>query len=157
MKPATGNLKSEPAIIAELGARHFGAKHSVPWLQCARDYGLIRQYIDLVAKGFSNTSERSGGKGYDLPNNARAGILVSFPEAGSFTLNCLPEHGLQADEFLLMTIRSHDQFNTTIYGLDDRYRGIYNERRVLLMNPEDMEERRIGPEEVVDLSSSYHE
>ncbi len=156
LKPAAGNLKSEPELIAELGARHFGAKHSVPWLQCAQDYGLIRKYIDLVAKGFSNTSERSKGKGYDLPNNARAGDFSKLPGGrAKFTVNSLPDHGLAADEFLLMTIRSHDQFNTTIYGLDDRYRGIYNERRVLLMNPEDMRELGIDEQQVVNLSSTY--
>jgi len=54
------------------------------------------------------------------------------------TLNKLPDHRLQENEFMLMTIRSHDQFNTTIYGLDDRYRGVYNERRVLFMNKQDI-------------------
>ena len=55
------------------------------------------------------------------------------------TINKLPQHHLNSDEYMLMTIRSHDQFNTTIYGMDDRYRGVYNERRVLFMNPKDMD------------------
>jgi anaerobic selenocysteine-containing dehydrogenase len=71
------------------------------------------------------------------------------------TINALPDHDLAEDEFMLMTIRSHDQFNTTIYGLDDRYRGVYNERRVLFMNPKDMEASNYKKMEVVDIHSHY--
>ncbi|MBT8264796.1 MAG: hypothetical protein KJN75_05625, partial [Muriicola sp.] len=71
------------------------------------------------------------------------------------TVNELPAHRLQRDEFMLMTIRSHDQFNTTIYGLDDRYRGVYNERRVLFMNPKDMAQLGVQQATIVDLSSTY--
>jgi len=71
------------------------------------------------------------------------------------TINKLPDHQLQKDEFMLMTIRSHDQFNTTIYGLDDRYRGVYNERRVIFMNTEDMAKRNLKQFEIVNLTSTY--
>ena len=72
------------------------------------------------------------------------------------TLNQLPEVVLGKDELLLMTIRSHDQFNTTIYGLHDRYRGIHNERRVIFLNPVDMEKRGIEKRQVLNLISRYH-
>ncbi|MGB5481538.1 MAG: molybdopterin dinucleotide binding domain-containing protein, partial [Eudoraea sp.] len=70
-------------------------------------------------------------------------------------INRLPEHNLEADEYMLMTIRSHDQFNTTIYGMDDRYRGVYNERRIVFMNPEDMAKNSLEKLDVVNLSSTY--
>ena len=71
------------------------------------------------------------------------------------TINKLPDHSLADDELMLMTIRSHDQFNTTIYGLDDRYRGVYNERRVLFMSKEDMETRHLEKLDVVNITSTY--
>jgi anaerobic selenocysteine-containing dehydrogenase len=70
-------------------------------------------------------------------------------------LNGLPDHNLQENEFMLMTIRSHDQFNTTIYGLDDRYRGVYNERRVLFINKQDMITQGLNKMDIVDISSYY--
>src|SRR5690606_16863916 len=103
----------------------------VDWKAMGEDYGLIRKYIDKVIKGFENTSERSKDSGYYLPNNVRKLDFSKLPHGrAKITINELPDHKLEKDEFLLMTIRSHDQFNTTIYGLNDRYRGIYNERRV---------------------------
>jgi anaerobic selenocysteine-containing dehydrogenase len=91
-----------------------------------------------------------------LRNNAREGNFSKLPNGkAKITVNPLPDHVLRADEFILMTIRSHDQFNTTIYGMDDRYRGIYNERRVLFMNPADIKLLGFEKEEIVDLSSNY--
>jgi len=72
-----------------------------------------------------------------------------------FSVCDLPEHALDSDEYMLMTIRSHDQYNTTIYGLDDRYRGIYNERRVILMNRSDMADRGFKDRDLVNLNSTY--
>jgi anaerobic selenocysteine-containing dehydrogenase len=71
------------------------------------------------------------------------------------TINTLPDHGLKMNEFLLMTIRSHDQFNTTIYGLNDRYRGVHNERRVVFMNQDDMEQHQLKKLDIVNLHSKY--
>ncbi len=110
----------------------------------------------MVARGFERTVERSVGVGYYLPNNAREGDFSGLPNGrAKITINQMPDHRLEEDEFLLMTIRSHDQFNTTIYGLDDRYRGVYNERRVLFMSRKDMERLDVQAEEVVNLSSTY--
>ena len=67
----------------------------------------------------------------------------------------MPEHDLKLEEFLLMTIRSHDQFNTTIYGLDDRYRGVYNERRVVFMNEKDMQRLNLKKLDMIHLTSEY--
>jgi len=69
----------------------------------------------------------------------------------------LPDHKLEKDEFIMTTVRSHDQFNTTIYGLHDRYRGIHNERRVVMMNEEDMQQAGFAKYEVVDIISRFND
>ncbi|MBC2840529.1 FdhF/YdeP family oxidoreductase [Robiginitalea sp. SC105] len=156
LKPAAAGLKSEPRLICELAIVCLGKDHPVPWREFGNDYDKIRRAIDRVAKGFVDTSSRSEGPGYYLPNNARERDFSSLPGGRArFTCNELPDHRLGPGELLLMTIRSHDQFNTTIYGLDDRYRGIYNERRVLLMHPQDMEARGLKPGDTIRISSDY--
>lgn len=155
-RPISGNLKSEPDIIAELGHHHFGENHPVPWKKMGTDYTLIREAIDNIAKGFKNTEQQSKDSGYYLPNSARAMDFSGLPNGkAQFTVNPLPEHELKANEFLLMTIRSHDQFNTTIYGMDDRYRGVYGTRRVLMMNEKDMAENNIRQGTKVNVLSHY--
>ncbi|WP_026915825.1 FdhF/YdeP family oxidoreductase [Christiangramia portivictoriae] len=156
LKPASSNIMSEPEIIGNLAHTYFKGDHAVAWKDMGEDYELIREKIDLVAKGFEKTSERSKGFGYYLPNNARRRDFSMLPNGkAQITLNKLPDHDLEEDELMLMTIRSHDQFNTTIYGLDDRYRGVYNERRVIFMNEQDMQKRNLKKFEIVNLSSTY--
>jgi anaerobic selenocysteine-containing dehydrogenase len=94
--------------------------------------------------------------GFYLPNGPREGRFPTPSAKAHFTVHPIPSHELQADELVMMTIRSHDQFNTTIYGLDDRYRGIFNERRVVLMNAHDIEELGFKAGEVVDLVGVYN-
>tara|TARA_R110000796_G_scaffold37722_4_gene95322 strand:+ start:223304 stop:225607 length:2304 start_codon:yes stop_codon:yes gene_type:complete len=156
LKPASENIKSEPDIIAELADAYFKGNHSVDWKALGADYNLIREKIDLVAKGFERTTEQSKGVGYYLPNNIRNLDFSMLPNGkAQLTINKVPDHNLNKDEYMLMTIRSHDQFNTTIYGLDDRYRGIYNERRVVFMNKEDMQNCGFKKLDVVNLKSCY--
>ncbi|NNK75709.1 MAG: FdhF/YdeP family oxidoreductase, partial [Maribacter sp.] len=156
LKPASEHIKSEPELIAALADTYFEGKHSMNWKAMGEDYELIRAQIDKVIKGFSSTSENSKGSGYYLPNNVRDLDFSMLPNGkAQLTLNALPDHKLQENEFMLMTIRSHDQFNTTIYGLDDRYRGVYNERRVLFINAEDMKKQELNKMDVVDISSFY--
>ena len=120
------------------------------------EYAIIRNHIEKIIPGFENFNQRvAGGKEFYLPNNARE---LDFSEIGGkakFTV-----HGLSAKEageksLLLMTIRSHDQYNTTIYGLDDRYRGRKKRRRVVFLNEEDMRELGIEKEQPVDLTSHF--
>lgn len=155
LKPASDNVRSEPQIIAELADAYF-ENHPLDWKAMGEDYEIIRNYIDLVAKGFEDTAKKSEGHGYYLPNNVRNLDFSMLPEGkAQLTINKLPEHVLAPDELMLMTIRSHDQFNTTIYGLDDRYRGVYNERRVVFMNQKDMDARGLKKLDVVNLTSTY--
>jgi len=156
LKPASDKIKSEPELIAELAHTFFEGKHAMDWRCLGQDYGLIREKIDLVVKGFENTEARSIGAGYYLPNNVRELDFSKLPNGkAQLTINKVPNHQLNANEYMLMTMRSHDQFNTTIYGLDDRYRGVYNERRVLFMNSEDMETAHLKRLDIVDITSVY--
>ena len=156
LKPASETIMSEPEIIANLGHTLFGQEHPMNWKSLGEDYELIRKRIDQVAKGFNDTEERSKGAGYYLPNNVRELDFSMLPNGkAQFTINKLPEHTLAKDEYMLMTIRSHDQFNTTIYGLDDRYRGVYNARRVVFMNIDDMKAIGVNKLDIVDITSTY--
>lgn len=156
LKPASDTIKSEPDIIAQLADTFFEGNHSMDWKALGENYDLIREKIDRVVKGFKDTETRSKGAGYYLPNNVRDLDFSKLPNGkAQLTINKIPKHDLKPDEYMLMTIRSHDQFNTTIYGLDDRYRGVYNERRILFMNPDDMKAADLNKLDVVNMTSTY--
>lgn len=157
LPPASEHLLSEPVIVARMAHATLGNAVPVDWLALGEDYALIREKISRVVQGFEayNTRIEQPG-GFYLPNHARNGDFSSLPHGRAQLSICpLPEHDLAPGEFLLMSIRSHDQFNTTIYGLHDRYRGIFNERRVLFMHPEDMAAHALEPKSLVDISSHY--
>lgn len=154
--PASDQLMSEPEIVAQIGKATFGEDGPVNWQELGHDYDLIRETIAKVISGFDDYQSRSAGKGFDLPNNARVADFSALPEEKAQFSICQPSAiSLAEDQFLLMTIRSHDQFNTTIYGMDDRYRGIYNARRIILMNPEDMQKKEWEKGMIVDIISEY--
>ncbi len=156
LKPASNKIMSEPEIVANLAHAYFKGNHPVDWIAMGDDYSLIRDKIDKVAKGFDSTEQRIKNSGYYLPNNVRNLDFSMLPNGkAQLTINSLSELRTKEDEFVLMTIRSHDQFNTTIYGLDDRYRGVYNERRVVFMNPKDIKKLGLKDLEVVDMTSHY--
>ena len=145
LRPASDSLKSEPAIVAELARATLGGKSRVPWADLVADYDRIRDRIERVIPGFDRFNERIREPGgFRLPNAARDRRFDTADGRAHFTVNPLTKRRLAPGEFLLMTIRSHDQFNTTIYGLDDLYRGIEGARDVLFMNAGDM--RRDGLE-----------
>ena len=90
-----------------------------------------------------------------MPNTARERNFAPTGGKAKFTIHPIPQVNLQAGELLMMTIRSHDQFNTTVYDLNDRYRGIYNGRRIIFMNPDDMAEQHLADGDMVDIISHY--
>jgi molybdopterin-dependent oxidoreductase alpha subunit len=157
LPPASEHLMSEPEIVSRIAYHTLGDKHPVNWLELGSDYALVRDKISQVINGFESYNQRiKKDRGFYLPNNAREADFSKLPNGkAKFSVCSLPEHKLEKQDFLLMTIRSHDQFNTTIYGLDDRYRGVYNERRVVFMHPADMEEYGLKKLDPVDLSSHY--
>ncbi|PYS90880.1 MAG: hypothetical protein DMF64_13830 [Acidobacteria bacterium] len=156
LAPASEHLLSEPLIVARLATATLGARSSVDWLSLGADYDRIRAAIERVVPGFQDYNRRVRAPGgFYLPNAARERVFKTASGKAQFTIHQLPRHELAPGQFLMLTMRSHDQFNTTIYGLDDRYRGVFNERRVVLLNPEDMKEAGLKAQQVVDLVSHF--
>ncbi len=156
LPPASDNLKSEPEIVGSIANAYFNGNHPVDWKNLSADYELLREKMGTVLTGFKDMNDKSKGGGFYLPNNVRELDFSKLPnQKAQFSVCGLPEHKLSSGEFILMTIRSHDQFNTTIYGLNDRYRGVHNERRVVFMNPRDMEKFKLNKLDVVNLISTY--
>ena len=123
----------------------------------ADDYTLIRRHIERVVPGFEAFEERiKRPGGFQLPNGPRDSR--TFPTdtgRAHFTANALTSVDVRAGHLLLQTIRSHDQFNTTVYGLDDRYRGVHGGRRVVFVNADDLDELGFGDGDLVDLVSVW--
>ncbi|CAN5539106.1 FdhF/YdeP family oxidoreductase [soil metagenome] len=157
LNPISEHLLSEPVIVAKLAVTFFGDKSLVPWKSYLLHYDTIRSHIEKTIPGFNdyNTRVRRTG-GFYLPNGSREGTFNTLSGTAEFNVADVIEQKIEDDEFIMMTIRSHDQFNTTIYGLDDRYRGIFNERRIIMMNPKDIYKAGLSPGEVVDLYN-FHE
>ncbi|HYH85059.1 MAG TPA: hypothetical protein VEX60_06215, partial [Pyrinomonadaceae bacterium] len=156
LQPASPHLLSEPAIVARLARATLGERSAIEWERLVEDYDRVRDLIERVIPGFEDYNRRVRVPGgFYLPNLAREGVFKTSTDRANFTVHPLPRHELAPGQFLMMTMRSHDQFNTTIYGLDDRYRGVYNERRVVFLNPEDVKEQRLSAGQVVDLVSHF--
>ncbi|HEX7262353.1 MAG TPA: FdhF/YdeP family oxidoreductase [Luteolibacter sp.] len=156
LAPASPHLLSEVEIIARLGETFFGPDHGVKWTWFAEDYDRIRDLIERVVPGFHQFNHRvSEPGGFYLPNPAKDRVWetpngkANFSEADPDVFE--PAEG----RLVLQTIRSHDQFNTTIYGNNDRYRGIGNARRIVFVNPHDLLDRGIKPGGDVDLTSYW--
>ncbi|GAB1308841.1 FdhF/YdeP family oxidoreductase [Urechidicola sp. KH5] len=153
--PRSEYLLSEPHIIAKLAANTVG-NSIVNWKELIEDYSKIRDLIGTSVKGFEDFNERlKTEKILELPNGPRIGEFTNDIGKARFTVNKLSEHQLKEDELMMMTIRSHDQFNTTVYGLDDRYRGIYGTRMVVLMNTEDINKYKLDVGTPITLSNNY--
>lgn len=148
-------LLSEPSIVASLGKATLGS-NNVDWDAMIADYDNIRDAIAATIPGFDNFNEKvRNPAGFYLPNGSRDRKFSTLTGKAKFTVNNINDTSIDKDKFMMMTIRTHDQYNTTIYGMDDRYRGVFNERRVILMNPRDMEEHGFIKEQVVDLVSHF--
>jgi molybdopterin-dependent oxidoreductase alpha subunit len=155
MAPASEQLYSEVKIVTEL-AKATLFNSSFDWDGVANEYDRVRDLIEQTIPGFKNFNARLRKPGgFYLPNAARDRKFDTASAKAHFTINQLAEHNLADDEFLMMTIRSHDQFNTTIYGLHDRYRGIHNGRRVVFINPQDMSNHKLIKGDRVDISCQY--
>ena len=158
LRPASKELKSEVEIIAGLAEAVLGSGHPVPWREFSKDYGAIRSRIERVVAGFEGYSARAKEPGgFYLPNSAKERIWETPGLRAVFGTGPINVFETQKGRLILQTLRSHDQFNTTIYGNNDRYRGIANGRRIIMVNPEDLIERGIRPGGKVDITSYWED
>jgi len=156
LKPPSSHLKSEPAIVAGLANATLGRRSKVQWDHLIANYDHIRDAIERTIPGFEDYNRRiREPNGFYLPNGARRQEFKTTDGKAHLTINELPELTISEGNYVMMTIRSHDQYNTTIYGLNDRYRGVFNERRVVLMNERDMNEAGLKFKDVVHLTSHF--
>jgi molybdopterin-dependent oxidoreductase alpha subunit len=156
LKPVSDTLLSEPAIVCKMAMATLGNRSNTRWQSYMDNYDLIRDDIEKTIPGFENYNERIRiPGGFYLPNCNRDGEFATTSAKANFNIAMAERNELKENELMMMTIRSHDQFNTTIYGLNDRYRGIYNERRVILMNASDIERLHCKEGESVDLYNHH--
>jgi molybdopterin-dependent oxidoreductase alpha subunit len=160
--PASPHLMSEVLIVARLAAATLNGRSKTPWMWLAADYDRIRDKIAAVFEDFAdfNSKVKVPG-GFHLRNTAAERLWVTATKKANFSVHAvpidLPIHRAKRERsepvFNLSTMRSHDQYNTTIYGMNDRYRGVFGERRVLFVNREDIAQLGMQAGEWVDLRS----
>ena len=172
--PASAELRSEVAIVCGIAMAVFGAgpvsdppsgvaaelkervKERPSWPTFAGNYDLIRDRIARVVPGFEDYNRRIREGVFYLPNAPRDAREWCTPtKRAHFTVAPIPRRALAAGEFVMMTIRTHDQFNTTVYGLDDRYRGVFGGRRVVFMHEEDIRAAGLMQGQLVDLTNRF--
>ena len=155
LEPASPHLLSEVAIVARLGRALLG--DSLGWARFEDSYSAVREHISAVVPGFADFEARVAEPGgFTLPHPPRDAL--TFPTASGrarFTANAIDLIDVPPGRLLLQTVRSHDQYNTTIYGLDDRYRGVHGGRRVVFVHPDDLSVLAIADGSTVDLVSEW--
>jgi len=155
-KPAHPKLYSEAAIVARLAQEVLGPENPVSWCWLVENYDRIRDLIERTIPGFESFNERVRKPGgFLLYNSARDRKFNTESGKAHFTINPAPDLSLPEGCFRMMTMRSHDQYNTTVYGNDDRYRGVRGGRRVVFMNEHDMADAGIEPQMLVDLENDH--
>ena len=157
LKAASPHLRSEPWIVARLASTVLDDGRD--WMALADNYDLIRDMMSNALAGFENYNERvRTPNGFYLPNPPRDSRTFNTANSkANFITHSLPDVTIDDDKFVMMTIRSHDQYNTTIYDLHDRYRGIHGNRRVVLMNANDMIERGWKSRHIIDIVSHFED
>lgn len=154
LDPVSDNLVNETQIVCRMAMATLGERSVINWQRYHDSYDAVRNDIEQCIPGFEDYNVRVRQKGgFYLPNAARDKQYFSKELGGRapFTLTDIPDNTLAPDEYMMATTRTHDQFNTTIYGLDDRYRGIKNERRVVFMNQNDIDKAGFKAGDKVDL------
>ncbi|WP_447642795.1 MULTISPECIES: FdhF/YdeP family oxidoreductase [Chitinophagaceae] len=154
LKAVSDNLINETQIVCRMAMATLGERSVVNWQRYHDSYDAVRDDIEQCIPGFENYNVRVRQKGgFYLPNAARdeQRFAKQYDYKAPFTLTEIPDNTLADDEYMMATTRTHDQFNTTIYGLDDRYRGIHNGRRVIFMNEKDIAKAGFKDGDKVDL------
>ena len=156
LPPASPELRSEPAIVAGIAMATLGSRAGVDWQGMIDNYDRVREHIEHVVPGFTQYNQRVREPGgFYLPNGPREGTFTTPSQRAQFTVHPIPRRSLKDGQLLLTTLRSHDQFNTTIYGENDRYRGVFGGRRVVFLNADDMKAMGIAAQQPVDLVSHF--
>lgn len=158
LEPVSDHLLAEPVLLARIAEAVFGPDHIVDWKSMAEDYDVIRDHISRVIPGTEDFNRRVRDKyGFVLPNSPRDERSFGTVEGrAQFTTRDLEYLVPPEGHLVLQTMRSHDQYNTTFYGLDDRYRGISGGRRVILINPADLAPAGVEDGELVDVISVFN-
>ncbi|EFK36179.1 Formate dehydrogenase H [Chryseobacterium gleum] len=154
LDPISKHLINETHVACRMAKAVLGERSVVDWDKFINSYDAVRNDIEQCIPGFENYNERVVQKGgFYLPNGPRDGKFNSefYPGKAAFNITAVPDNSLAEDEYLMGTTRTHDQFNTVVYGLNDRYRGIFNERRVVMMNEKDIEKAGLKEGDHVDL------
>jgi molybdopterin-dependent oxidoreductase alpha subunit len=155
LPPSFATQKSEIAIVAGMASATLDNK-DIDWYHYANDYNVIRSTMAEIIPAFKDIDNlKPNSQGVYSENPLRNRVFKTNDGKAQFSNYPLEKIATEQGELLLMTIRSHDQFNTSIFGLNDRYRGISNERRVIFMNSDDMAYRNILPEQIVSITSNY--
>ncbi|NUW00005.1 FdhF/YdeP family oxidoreductase [Streptomyces sp. CAI 127] len=158
LPPASPHLLSEVAIIARLARLTLGEEPEIPWELFEADYGTVRDRISRVVPGFEDFNARVAVPGgFTLPNPVNQGVFPTPSGKAVFTCNDFTMPQVPEGHLLLQTLRSHDQWNTVWYAPNDRYRGIHDARRVVLVNPADLAELGLADRDTVDLVSVWHD
>ncbi|OZD18182.1 hypothetical protein CH253_17000 [Rhodococcus sp. 06-156-3C] len=157
LTPSSRHMRSEVAIVCGIAESLFGPEHSVPWTAFAGDYDLIRDSISRVVPGFEDFNTKVRRKeGFGLPHPPRdSRTFHTHTRKANFAVNDLVWLPVPTGHLMLQTMRSHDQYNTTIYGLDDRYRGVKGGRRVLFINTRDIDTLGFRDGDHIDLISEW--
>jgi len=159
--PLSTEQRSETAIVCGIADAVLGKRY-LDWMALADDYNLIRDHIEATIPGFSDFNQRCDIKGGFYLGNAAAELKFNTPSGkANFSAAPLPERVTPVEHenapFTLQTLRSHDQYNTTIYGLDDRYRGVYGQREVLFIHPQDLADLGFNDGELVEIETLWND
>jgi molybdopterin-dependent oxidoreductase alpha subunit len=156
LAPAAPSLRSEVAVVAGLARAVLGPASRVPWEDLSADYRRIRERIARVVPGFERFEERLAQPGgFVLPSGARTRRFETASGRARFAAVELPRLEPGPGQLVLMTVRSHDQFNTTVYDDDDRYRGVHGDRRVVLVHARELARRGLAEGDAVDVTSHF--
>ncbi|UAN55105.1 FdhF/YdeP family oxidoreductase [Serratia sp. JSRIV004] len=161
-KPLADTQRSETAIVCGIADAVLG-NQQLDWLELADDYSLIRQHIQATIPGFDDFNQRCEQPGGFYLGNAAAELRFATQSgkaefsAAPLPDTLFPQIGAEKAPFVLQTLRSHDQYNTTIYGLDDRYRGVYGQREVLFIHPEDLADLGLQDGELVEIETLWND
>jgi molybdopterin-dependent oxidoreductase alpha subunit len=156
LKPSSTHLLSEPEIVARLAEATLGNVGNIRWRWLAEDYDRLRTWIEAVVPGFDRYNERIREPGgFYMPNAAKQCLWNTANRKANFSAAPLDAFQPAPGRLLLQTLRSHDQFNTTVYGLDDRYRGISGMRDLVFLNPQDLTDLGVKPGQRIDVTSHW--